>query len=154
MLSHLQFPEPSGGFPGGSDSKESACNAGDLGSIPGLGRCPGGGHGNPSPAFLPGESPWTEESGGLHSTGREESTRQHSAAQRCQVLSPLPTFAHAYSFCLKSQLYQVSPLALPSFLLPVSLVHHSFTFINYFLALVCWPVGPGNSLTATKRPCG
>ena len=34
------------GFPGGSDGKESACNAGDLGSIPGLGRCPGEGHGN------------------------------------------------------------------------------------------------------------
>ena len=29
------------------DSKESTCNAGDLGSIPGLGRFPGGGHGNP-----------------------------------------------------------------------------------------------------------
>ena len=35
------------GFPGGSDGKESPCNAGDLGLIPGLGRCPGGGHGNP-----------------------------------------------------------------------------------------------------------
>ena len=35
------------GFPGGSDGKESTCNAGDLGSIPGLGRSPGGGHGNP-----------------------------------------------------------------------------------------------------------
>ena len=35
------------GFPGGSDSKESACNAGDLGSTPGLGRSPGGEHGNP-----------------------------------------------------------------------------------------------------------
>ena len=35
------------GFPGGSVGKESACNAGDLGSIPGLGKCPGGGHGNP-----------------------------------------------------------------------------------------------------------
>ena len=34
------------GFPDGSDSKESTCNAGDLGSIPGLGRSPGGGHGN------------------------------------------------------------------------------------------------------------
>ena len=34
-------------FPGGSDSQESACNAGDLGLIPGLGRSPGGGHGNP-----------------------------------------------------------------------------------------------------------
>ena len=34
-------------FSGGSDGKESACNVGDLGSIPGLGRSPGGGHGNP-----------------------------------------------------------------------------------------------------------
>ena len=35
------------GFPGGSAGKESACNAGDLGSIPGLGRCPGEGNGYP-----------------------------------------------------------------------------------------------------------
>ena len=35
------------GFPGGSEGKESTCNVGDLGSIPGLGRSPGGGHGNP-----------------------------------------------------------------------------------------------------------
>ena len=34
-------------FPGGSDSKESACSVGDLGSIPGLGRSPGEGNGNP-----------------------------------------------------------------------------------------------------------
>ena len=35
------------GFPGGADSKESACSLGDLGSIPGSGRSSGGGHGNP-----------------------------------------------------------------------------------------------------------
>ena len=38
------------GFPGGSVSKESTCNAGDagdIGLIPGPGRAPGGGHGNP-----------------------------------------------------------------------------------------------------------
>ena len=35
------------GFPGGLDSKESACNVGDLGSIPRSGRSPEGGHGNP-----------------------------------------------------------------------------------------------------------
>jgi len=35
----FHFTSP--GFPGGSDSKESACNAGDLGSIPELGRSPG-----------------------------------------------------------------------------------------------------------------
>ena len=35
------------GFPGGSEDKASACNAGHLGSIPGLGRSPGEGNGNP-----------------------------------------------------------------------------------------------------------
>ena len=35
------------GLPGGSDGKESACNAGDPGPVSGLGRSPGGGHGNP-----------------------------------------------------------------------------------------------------------
>ena len=38
------FPFP---VTGGSDGKESACNAGDLGLIPGLGRSPGGGKGYP-----------------------------------------------------------------------------------------------------------
>ena len=35
------------GFPGGSDNKEPACNAGDPGSIPGSGRSPGEGNGYP-----------------------------------------------------------------------------------------------------------
>ena len=35
------------GFPNGSNGEESACNVADQGSIPGLGRSPGGGHGNP-----------------------------------------------------------------------------------------------------------
>ena len=56
------------GFPGGSGGKESAHNVGDLGSIPGLGRSPGGGHGNPlqysclenphGQRSLTGHSPW------------------------------------------------------------------------------------------------
>ena len=56
------------GFPGGSSGKESACNAGDLGSIPGLRRPLGEGMATPSsiPAW---RIPWTEESGGLQSMG-------------------------------------------------------------------------------------
>ena len=56
------------GFPTGSDGKESACNVGDQGSIPGLERTPGGGHGNPlqysclensyERRSLAGYSPW------------------------------------------------------------------------------------------------
>ena len=52
------------GFPGGSDNKESACNAGDPSSIRGLGRSPGGGRGNPL-QYSCLENPWTEEPGGL-----------------------------------------------------------------------------------------
>ena len=44
---HLSLKSSSEGCPGGSDSKGSACNVGDLGLIPGLGRSPGGGHRNP-----------------------------------------------------------------------------------------------------------
>ena len=40
----------------GSDGNESAWNAGDLGSIPGLGRSSGEGNGQPTPVFMPGES--------------------------------------------------------------------------------------------------
>ena len=72
------------GFPGGSDGKESTCNAGDLDSIPGLGRSSGGGHGNPlqysclenahKQSILVGYSPW----------GRKESdmTEWLSTAQK------------------------------------------------------------------------
>ena len=43
------------GFPGGSEGKASACNAGDRGSIPESGRSPGEGNGNPL-QYLPGKS--------------------------------------------------------------------------------------------------
>ena len=43
ILFHILFHYGSFGFPGGSDGKESACNAGDLGLIPGLERSPGEG---------------------------------------------------------------------------------------------------------------
>ena len=61
---HIQF----GGFPGGSDSKESACNAGDSGSVPELGRFPGKGMATHS-SILAWRVPWTEKTGGLQSMG-------------------------------------------------------------------------------------
>ena len=44
------------GFPCSSVGKESSCNAGDLGLVPGSGRFPGEGNDNPLQLFLPGES--------------------------------------------------------------------------------------------------
>ena len=56
------------GFPGGSDGKESACNVGDPGSIPGSGRCPGEGNGNPLQySFLAWRISWTDEPGRIYS---------------------------------------------------------------------------------------
>ena len=52
--------------------KNSPANAGDTGDagwIPESERSPGGGNGQPTPVFLPGEFPWTEELGGLWSMG-------------------------------------------------------------------------------------
>ena len=55
-------------FPGGSDSKESAFNAGDQGPIPGLGRSPGEGNGNPLQySCLENPLAWTEEPNKLQS---------------------------------------------------------------------------------------
>ena len=56
------------GFPGGSDGRESACSVGYLDSIPGEDP-PEEGAWQPAPVFLPGESPWTEEPGGLQPMG-------------------------------------------------------------------------------------
>ena len=71
------------GFPVGSDSQESACYAGHLGPIPGLGRSPGGGHGNPiqdsglenphGQTRLAGYSPW-----GHQESDTTERLTQHS----------------------------------------------------------------------------
>ena len=58
------------GFPGGSDGKESACNARDPGSVPGLGRSPGEGNGHPL-QYSCLEKSWSEEPGGLESMGSQ-----------------------------------------------------------------------------------
>ena len=87
------------GFPGGSDGKESAYNAGDLGSIPGFGRSPGGGHGNPLQYSCP-ENPHAQRSlAGYSPWGRKESDMaKHSTVYKNGKISqedqiPIITFA-------------------------------------------------------------
>ena len=63
-LSHLA--EEYLGFPGGSDSKESTCNVGDPGSIPGSGK-------QPTPVFLPGEFQGQRSLAGYSPQGHKES---------------------------------------------------------------------------------
>ena len=57
----------------GSDDKESACNGGDLGLIPGSGRSPGEENWQPTPVFLPGESHGQRSLAGCSPWGRKES---------------------------------------------------------------------------------
>ena len=59
--------------------KNPSANAGDArdaGSIPGLGRFPGGGHGNPLQYSWLGGSPWTEEPGGLQAMESQSDTTE------------------------------------------------------------------------------
>ena len=74
-LCSLQHVGMKGGFPGSSAGKESSCNAGDLDLIPGFAPCirkvPWRRAWQPTPVFLPGESPRTEEPGGLPSMGSQ-----------------------------------------------------------------------------------
>ena len=78
------------GFPSGSGGKVSACNVGDPGSIPGLGRSPGGGHDHPlqysclenphRQRSLAGYSPWGHKESDL-----TEQLSTNGAAQECNV---------------------------------------------------------------------
>ena len=61
------------GFPGDSVVKNPPANAGDTGSIPGLGRSPGEGKGNPTPVFFPGKSHGQRSLVGYGPRGRKES---------------------------------------------------------------------------------
>ena len=82
------------GFPGSSAGKESAFNAGDPGLIPGLGRSPGGGNGNPlqysglenphQQKNLAGYSPWGHKE---LDTTEQLSTAQHMCVCIMHVLS-------------------------------------------------------------------
>jgi len=88
------------GFCDGSVGNESACNVGHLGSIPGSGRSPGGGHGNPLQCTCL-ENPRTEEPGGYSPWGHIEATfteKTGSAAPalgEARMLLPGPPRAQA-----------------------------------------------------------
>ena len=70
------------GFPDGAVVQDPPANAGDMGSIPGLGRSPGEGNGIPL-RILAWRIPWTEEPGGLQSVGSQrvghDSVTEHTS---------------------------------------------------------------------------
>ena len=75
------------GFPGGSDGKESACNAGDPGSTPGWGRSPGEGNGRPLQYSclenpMDREAWWVTVHGAAKSWTQLSKTCKHTHSQR------------------------------------------------------------------------
>ena len=85
--SKMNCPRRQMEFPGSSVGKESACNAGNLGLIPGLGRYPGEGNGNPL-QYSCGENPMDREPGRSQSMGSQESDMvkqldHHQRENRC-----------------------------------------------------------------------
>ena len=65
------------GLPWWFSGKESACNSGDLGSVPGLGRSPGEGNGNPLQVFLPGKFHAQKSLAGYRTWGHKELTARN-----------------------------------------------------------------------------
>ena len=72
ILKRITLPKANKGFPGASEVKASACNAGDLGLIPGSGRSPGEGNVQPTPVFLPGEPHGQRSPVGYNPQGHKE----------------------------------------------------------------------------------
>ena len=98
----------------GSDSKMSAYNVGDLGSIPGSGRSPGKGNGNSS--TLAWKIPWAEDPGRLQSMGSQRVGHDWAISL-------------SFFFCMKSS------LGISNFLEEISCLSHSVVFL-YFFALI------------------
>ena len=92
------------GFPGGSAGGESACDVGDLGSIPGLGRSPGEGHGNPL-QYSGLESSMDRAAWWLESTGLQSPT---CPSGRAHIHIHTHTHAHTHTFYLYLYPYRVA----------------------------------------------
>ena len=102
------------GFLCTSVSKESACNAGDLGSIPGSGRFPGEGNSNPLQVFLPGKSHGQRSLVGYKSMGCqrvEHDLRTKQQMGMCKLLSRFQnkvvtldfTFLYLFNHCKRDR---------------------------------------------------
>ena len=99
------------GFPGGSAGKESACNVGDLGSIPGLGRSRGGEHDNPlqypclqnphGQRSLTGYSPWGHK--------QSDTTERLSIAHTQYIVGNSLRFKRANEVCIEGTETQLKP---------------------------------------------
>ena len=105
-------------FPSGANGKELSANSGDIRdvcSIPGLGRSPGGGHGNPLTVFLPGESHGQRSLAGYSPQGHKELATTE-AIQEAQFLKATfyPQSADTMQSCIQLLIQWLSEHSSPS----------------------------------------
>ena len=83
------------GFPGGPSDKESACNAADSrpGFSPWIGKIPWRRAWQPTPVFLPGKIPYTEEAGGLQSIGQNRTCKESDRTEHLAAAVNILDFA-------------------------------------------------------------
>ena len=120
------------GFPDGSVGKESACNAGDPGSIPGWGRSQGGGHGNPLQCSCPRESHGQKSQAGYSPWGHKESDMTVTNSLSSPAAGPRAALRNSHSRIYRSlatcQSTSSSNTKLPSLVpQPVCHEHPSFS---------------------------
>ena len=145
------------GFPGVSDNKEFACSAGDLGSIPGLGRSPGEGNGNPLQySYLKNpldRGAWQATVHGFTMSRTPLSNKMHPHIDSVQSLSCVWLFATLWTTVLSitnsQSLLKLKSIesVMPSnhlmlcnpLLLPSSIVHSIRVFSNESVLLIRWP---------------
>ena len=135
-------------FPGGSEVKASACNAGDLGSIPGLGKFPWRRKWQPTPVFLPGESHGRRNLVGYSPRGRKRVGHDWATSLSlyelilCKVcgLSFVLFFAYGYSIVSLICFKKTYPSSIEYLLLlcqkSVDCTLWTYLWLLYFVSLI------------------
>ena len=152
------------GFPGGSNGKESACNAGDLGSIPGSGRSPEGRNGSPlqycclenphGQRSLVGYSPW----GHKESDRMEWLMTKHSTCVCDQSLLEECFGIRIEKMDYSKEITELSsgcPVTAPKFIF--THFNHMYTMVIYYTHTHTKPVygksNPQKSFSVVTTPC-
>ena len=126
---------------GVSDGERSTCNAGDLGFNPWVGKIPWKRAWQQTSVFLPGESSWTEEPGGLQSIS---SVQFSSVVQSCLILcdpmdcsTPGLPVHHQLPELAQTHVYQVSDAIQPFYPLSSIYVLYMDTYIQSMYDTIC-----------------
>ena len=122
-------------FPCSSVGKESACNAGDLGLIPGLGRSPGEGNGNPL-QYSFWRIPWTEESGRLQSMGLQRVG--HNLATKPPNTTTTSSNTYCFERFTEKKLFEDFILKFPEIRYVRNMFYHPNIVAHILSNLICY----------------